>query len=166
VPALSAVIGADARAKFVERAKSVRQVHTRNSSERNRRRRAFKASRRGSPWYAAVEEYLDTLRAQGLPATVKAIEPFDPVLLILPVASGVARQPGLPLIRTMDAGTGGSEKKRCALLELVRDASSHIVMPFPASVGRAAATTDWVERHSKSHILFYVYYLQRVLFAQ
>jgi hypothetical protein len=25
----------------------------------------------------AVEEYLDTLRAQGLLATVKAIEPFD-----------------------------------------------------------------------------------------
>jgi hypothetical protein len=35
----------------------------------------------------AVEEYLDTLRAQGLLAAVKAIEPFDPVHLILPVAS-------------------------------------------------------------------------------
>ena len=87
MPALSAVIGADARAKFVERAKSVRHVHTRNSFERSRRRRAFKASRRGSPWYVAVEEYLDTLSAQGLLATVKAIEPFVPVHLILPVAS-------------------------------------------------------------------------------
>jgi hypothetical protein len=85
VPALSAVIGADARAKFVERAKSVRHVHTRNSTERSGRRRAF--SRRGSPWYVAVEGYLDTLRAQGLLATVKAIKPFDPVHLILPVAS-------------------------------------------------------------------------------
>jgi hypothetical protein len=35
----------------------------------------------------AVEEYLDTLRAQGLLATIKAIEPFGPVHLILPVAS-------------------------------------------------------------------------------
>jgi len=25
----------------------------------------------------SVEDYLDTLRAQGLPATVKAIKPFD-----------------------------------------------------------------------------------------
>jgi len=87
MPALSAVIGADARTKFVERAESVRHVHTRNSSERSGRRRAFKASRRGSSWYVAVEEYLDTLPAQGLLATVKAIEPFDPVHLILPVAS-------------------------------------------------------------------------------
>ncbi len=77
MPALSAVIGADARAKFVDRAKSVRHVHTRNSSERSGQHRPFKASRRGSPWYVAVEEYLDTLRAQRLLATVTAIEPFD-----------------------------------------------------------------------------------------
>ncbi len=64
MPALSAVIGADARAKSVERAKSIRHVHARNSSERSRRRRAFKAGRRGSLWYVAVEEYLDTLRAR------------------------------------------------------------------------------------------------------
>jgi len=86
VPALSAVIGADARAKFVDRAKSVRRVHAGNAADRGGQRKAFKASRRGSLWYVAVEEYLDTLRAQGLLATVKAIEPFDPVHLILPVA--------------------------------------------------------------------------------